>query len=422
MSIKKFYNLAFVVLSITIINNTCFGSDPVIYFTYNFNFNLNFAECPVDKTPIMVKQGHIPLLDLFDKHKNWKADFFFTGYTSDYLQKHFPDVVKRIKKSHSEGKYSIGTYTFTHPVLSLIPYDDVVHQLQMGLKYDQKVWGFKPKGLFLPEVSWDVCLPQAMAEVEIEWVSIYKEIVPKYQKELVYPPTAFVEGINDTYAKVVLCTHSLDADEETIEDFKIKLSALYNALKKAGIKEFLVAMKDDAEVLYFRSIEMLDEKSPEKNYKWGDTLPELPAVQWMDEKLTLIEQLPYAQFMTMGEYIEKHPPEEMIYAENISGHADFTWWLRGEGRERLNVLENQARAEITNASYVIALAEKIGMDVKEAHRFLEEARYQLLLAENSDGRGFEPHSSRKIFVATAAVKAKELARKAANVIGGQNEK
>ncbi len=395
------------------LSNFIFASGPIIYFTYNFNFNLNFAECPVDSTPVMVKQGHIPLLDLFENHKSWKADFFLTGYTSDYLQKNFPDVVKRIKKAHQEGKYNIGTYTFTHPVLSLIPYDDVVQQLKFGLEYDQKIWGIKPEGLFLPEVSWDICLPQIMQEVGIEWVSIYKEIVPAYKDELVYPSTAFVEGINQTRAKVVLCTHSMD--QGSVEDFQKKLDALYTALKKRGIQEFLVALKDDAEVLYFRSIEMLN-KEKGTSYKWGDTLPQLPAINWMDEKLTMVENLSYARFMTMAEYIEKHPPQEMIYAENISGHADFDTWLRGEGRERLNVLENQARIEINTASYIIDLAEKMGMDVSQARKLLKEARYQLLLAENSDGRGFVPHSSRKIFVATAAVKAKELAQKAAKAI------
>lgn len=392
------------------------AQEPIIYFTYNFNFNLNFAECPVDSTPVMVKQGHLPLLDLFEKHKAWTADFFFTGYTSDYLQQNFPVVIERVKKGLATKKYSIGTYTYTHPVLSLIPYDDVVDQLIAGLEADQRVWGFKPKGLFLPEVSWDVCLPQIMQKLGIEWVSIYKEIVPAYEKELVYPPTAYVEGINGTAAKVVLCTHSMDAYDKDVNEFKMKLEALHKELKKRGIKEFLMALKDDAEVLYFKSIEMLNEKAGQKRYKWGDPLPELPAIQWMDEKLTMVESLPYARFMTMGEYIQSHPPVEMIYAENISGHANFDTWLRGEGRERLNVLENQARAEITNASYVIDLAEKLGMNVAKSRELLAQARYQLRLAENSDGRGFVPHSSRKIFVATAAVKAKELAQQAAQAI------
>lgn len=421
-------NIVIILALLLNLATVCIASDPVIYFTYNFNFNLNFAEIPVDRTNVVVKQGHIPLLDVFEKHSNVKADFFFSGYTSDYLQKHFPQVVERVKEGHKNGKYNIGTYTFTHPVLSLIPYDNVVQQLKTGLKYDKEIWGVRPKGLFLPEVSWDVCLPQIMDEVGIEWVSIYKEIVPAYSNKLIYPSTAFVEGINQTKAKVVLCTSSMD--EGSIQELKQRLDTLYMALKKEGIKEFLVAFKDDAEVIYLESFDILNRRAGFKiiwgehlpegvAYKWGDTLPELPAVKWMDEKLSMLESLPYAKFMTMGEYIEKHPPQEMIYAENISGHADFNTWLRGEGRERLNVLTNQASNEITVATYIIDFAEKMGMDVTQSRKLLKEAKYQLMLAENSDGRGFMPHSSRKVFVATAAVKAKELAQKAAKAITKQ---
>ncbi len=398
-----------------------YSGDPVIYFTYNFNFNLNFAEIPVDKTDILVTQGHIPLLDIFDKHKEVKADFFFSGYTSEYLQEHFPDFVERVKKNYRQDKYNIGTYTYTHPVLSLIPYDNVIQQLKKGLESDQKVWGIRPQGLFLPEVSWDVCLPQIMNEVGIEWVSIYKEIVPEYQDKLLYPPTAYVEGINNTKAKVVLCTRSLD--QGSVEQLKKRLDNLYQKLKQENIDEFLVAFKDDAEVIYLHSFDVLNERAgteitwgehlPEPAaYSWGDSLPSLPAVTWMDEKLTMLENLPYAKFMTMGEYIKKHPPQKMIYAENISGHADFDTWLRGEGRERLNVLTEQANDEIAMATYIVDFAEKMGLNVSESRSLLEEACHQLMLAENSDGRGFMPHSSRKMFVATAAVKAKDLAQKA----------
>jgi len=106
----------------------------------------------------------------------------------------------------------------------------------------------------------------------------------------------------------------------------------------------------------------------------------------------------------------------MIYAENISGHADFSTWLKGEGRERLNVLTQEASMEINSVKHIVKLAEKMGADVSKSLELIKEAEYQLMLAENSDGRGFMPHSSRKVFVATAAVKARELAQKASELI------
>ena len=58
----------------------------------------------------------------------------------------------------------------------------------------------------------------------------------------------------------------------------------------------------------------------------------------------------------------------------------------------------------------------MGMDVVKSKELLEEAKRQLMLSENADGRGTWPDASRKIFVASAAVNAVKLAKEAANVI------
>lgn len=55
----------------------------------------------------------------------------------------------------------------------------------------------------------------------------------------------------------------------------------------------------------------------------------------------------------------------------------------------------------------------VGRDVRRAEELLGEAWEQLLLAEKSDGRAFDPHPSRKIFVADAACRAARLAACAA---------
>ena len=91
--------------------------------------------------------------------------------------------------------------------------------------------------------------------------------------------------------------------------------------------------------------------------------------------------------------------------------------LRGFGRERLNILEADAREHIRVADGMLTLAERQGLDTAQARELYEQAWDQLLLTENSDGRGFDPHSSRKIFVAQAAVNAVKLAREAMQAIG-----
>jgi hypothetical protein len=82
----------------------------------------------------------------------------------------------------------------------------------------------------------------------------------------------------------------------------------------------------------------------------------------------------------------------------------------------LNVLEAEARSQIRTAEYTLDLARAQSADVQAAERLLELAWDQLLMAENSDGRGHVPHFSRKLAAGTAALKATALARQASQAV------
>jgi len=404
--------LAFILLLLIIISPIK-AEEPVIYFTYLFNWNLNHAGAPVSGMPALVEQGHNSLLDVFEKHNKWTTQFYFSAYTSDYLQKNYPETIKRVKNGIEKGNYGIGTYTLSHPILNLTPYNSLVLQLNTSLDYDQRIWGFKPKSVFLPENAWDVTLPQVWEDVGLEWISIYKEIIPAYENELFYPPTVMLDGINGKKIPAVLCSHYLTRG--STEEVKEKLDTLYAILKEKGIKEHFLAFKGDAEDIYFGSRSMLN-REKKNTYKSGQMLPELPAMEEWNERLEMVQNLPYAKFMTMGEWLKKHPPQNTIPNEEISMAADFTNWIRNNGVERINILTDEARMEVSNATYAIILAEKLGLEVSESQKLLEQAKYQLMLSEGADGRATRPPASRKVFVIEAAVNATKMARQAVEAI------
>jgi hypothetical protein len=193
------------------------------------------------------------------------------------------------------------------------------------------------------------------------------------------------------------------------------LDSLYAILKEKGIKEHFLAFKGDAEDIYFGSLSILN-REKENAYKAGQMLPTLPAMEEWNERLEMVENLPYAKFMTMEEWLKKHPPEITIPNEEISMAADFTNWIRNNGVERINILTDEARMEVSNATYAIILAEKLGLQVSESQKLLEQAKYQLMLSEGADGRATNPPASRKVFVIEAAVNATKLARQAVEAI------
>ena len=386
---------------------------PALQIAFLHNFNLQFAEQPVDRTDLLVTQGIVPLLDLYDAHPEIKADFFFSGYTGEYLAARHPDIVDRVLEMRARGQVAIGTYTYTHPVLTLLPYEDVRRQLARGLQVDEQVWGFRPDGLLLPEVSWDVTLPEIMPQLGLDWVVVFDALVPKYAGAVTFPGSVKLQGIDGHTVTGVLANDalrgpiwSLAETGEGLEEYLARLAGLHARLEH----DQLLALKTDAEFLYFTGLARL-------GLTEGAALPGEPAsLADMHRLYAALADLPYAQFTTIPEYLAGHPPGEVVYAESKGGTEALDRWLRGEGRERLNILEADARQHIRVAGGLLSLAEAQGLATQAGRALYEQAWEQLLLAENSDGRGFTPHSSRKIFVAQAAVQAARLAQQAVAAI------
>ena len=109
--------------------------------------------------------------------------------------------MRRIKRGVVEGRYEVGTYTYTHPILSLIPYEDVYRQVRVGLDIDEEVWGIRPRGTILPEGSWDPSLAKVLTDEGIEWVLVsptaYLQDHPQASPVELYRPYA-LRGTFDT--------------------------------------------------------------------------------------------------------------------------------------------------------------------------------------------------------------------------------
>jgi hypothetical protein len=393
------------------------AQEPVIYFTYLFNWNLNHAGAPVSGIPALVEQGHNALLDVFEKHPQWTTQFYVSAYTSDYLQKNYPNTINRLKYGIEKKRYGMGTYTLSHPILNLTPYNSLILQLNTSINADQKLWGLSPRSVFLPENSWDAILPQVWEDVGLKWVAIYKDIIPAYSNQLYAPPTVMLDGINAKKIPAILTSPTLTIGSH--QALKEKLDRLYQTLKEQGIKEHFVVFKGDAEDIYFESLAMLNSTN-ENAYVSGQMLPSLPAKDKWVKRLAMIADLPYAKFMTMDAWLKNHPPKITVPNEEISMAADFTNWLRNNGVERINILTDEARMEVSNATYAIILADKLGLDVSQSKTLLEQAKYQLMLSEGADGRATNPPASRKVFVMQAAVNSSKLARQAAEAISNKN--
>ena len=168
-----------------------------MYIGFIFNWHIQCRASDPNLYAEKVREGYEPLLKLLEKY-GIKANHFMTGVTELHLDDQYPTVVEKIKRGVSSGQYELGTYTYNHPVIPLIPYEETFQQIKLGLDCDERVWGFRPKGFLLPELAWDPILPKVLRENGVEWVvvanSVYKESCPNCKDEELFRSTR-IEGV-----------------------------------------------------------------------------------------------------------------------------------------------------------------------------------------------------------------------------------
>jgi anaerobic selenocysteine-containing dehydrogenase len=153
-----------------------------VNFTFNFGIYRTFIEA--GKENIYIDEGYAPLLEQFDRHPGIKANLFIEGVTLQAINERRPDLIKLIRKGMDRNQLEIGTYTFNHPVLTLIPYEDCYRQIEEGIKANREILGVKQMGFMLPEQAWDPSMPKILQDLGIQYLIIGGSIVTRDYPDL----------------------------------------------------------------------------------------------------------------------------------------------------------------------------------------------------------------------------------------------
>ncbi len=380
--------------------------------TFWHNFNLHFAEQPIDKTDLLVKQGELPLLEIYEKHPRVKASLFISGYTAEYLAEKHPQVLEKILAGARRGQFSIGSYTYSHPLLSLLPFDDVKKQVTAGKEVLEKTLSIKTDSFLLPEFSWDFSLPLIFEELGIKWVGIYAEMIG-LGETYTYPELVYMKGLNGTRAKAVVGKRDISYLYDELSAGKsasLLVEKISNTMlpNENSSQDRFLAIKADAEFLYTGGVGFF--QSSNKDITFVDELPHIPCVEEVDRFLTEMEKLAeegLVEFVLSDEIASREENILEVMVENISGHADMSAWQKGS--EKINKMTSWARTKVMEAEHLLKVARLSGKIVpEETLEILERAWKALLCSETSDARAFNPHPSKKIYAAEKAIEAAKL--------------
>ena len=404
-----------------------------VSFALNFGLFRTFMDA--GKEGVYAEEGYRPMLEAFLDNPRIRVTLFFEGVTTKALFAKHPEVVRLVKEGVARGQFELGTYTYNHPVLTMLPYEDSVRQFAEGLTVDREMWEVEPTGTMLPEAAWDPTTAQIMNGLGIQWVLLGTRV---YRQD--FPSATFAEmrtpfRLAGTQGSVVtaLC-HDTDHFDEgepyfylegaIVQDAAPNLEAF--AARAAWHAErgcSAMVVKNDGEFLYECSLARKYGRGWERDgfaARLGESIPDLVArgKAELSKALAGYAETPGVEFGTVGEIVRNNPPGEQPVVLRTSARGYREWF---EGSEKVAAVWEEARSEIKAARYAVLVASKAGLGVEKAEELLEAAWLRLLEAEISTGRRACAHpagkATRIIRSLDLALEARQLARQSADALG-----
>ena len=118
-------------------------------------------------------ESYRPLIDVFRANPNARASININGVLTQMLADHGKsDIIKGLAGLAEEGKIEFTGTAKYHPILPLIPQDEVIRQIIDNQQTNQKLFGsaFRPKGFFPPEMCYSRNIVEPILSTGHQWV------------------------------------------------------------------------------------------------------------------------------------------------------------------------------------------------------------------------------------------------------------
>jgi alpha-amylase len=118
------------------------------------NFDFVFADA-YDKS-------YLPFIQVLERFPDMKIGLHFSGILLDWLEENRPELINKVAKMVKRGQIEILTGGHYEPILSIIPEDDRIGQIQKLSARVKKLFNYDPTGMWLAERVWEPTLPSSL--------------------------------------------------------------------------------------------------------------------------------------------------------------------------------------------------------------------------------------------------------------------
>ncbi len=399
--------------------------------TYLFHINTSYAEIPKSEIKSVCKNSYIPFLKMLDRYELGTILLNLTGLSIEYFSENNREVLNLIKQLLEIDKLRITGCTYSHPILPLLPSDDIRKQIKWHKDLVENHLDTSPVGFFPPELAVDPTLPKYLQEVGYKWIFVDGEALINSKK---YPnshsPTRKQPSRLSSHLIKVDQSKGLRKLIRTFKGFRM----LKNHENTIDLTTKRMKTPDSAEgfpvIPAFTALTVGTQLATSKRIRWIN--PKRQIAVW--EKIRQRHEgkksimVPYAADLeffgymgylapgialdpqSFGEFMllaadhgyNSHIPDDndwkaadSIYLKSSSWSVDQNWELWTQDPDNIKL-------------------EKICAEIRFKLVFCDDEEIQkrawkyLLIAENSDGRGWDPLPERKLNCFSAAIRALQL--------------
>ncbi len=254
------------------------------------------------------QKSYLPFLKVLHRHPKIRIAIHFTGILLDWVEIHHPELLEMIKEMVSKGQLEVMSGAYYEPILSVIPPADRIGQINKLSQRVEKLFNYKPKGMWLAERVWEPMLPSSLHSANM-----------KYS---VLDDTHFkCAGLTDNDLNGYFITEDKG---KTVYLFPINKHLRYT-IPFQDAQETIKVLRDMASEDAQHVVVFADDG--EKFGVWPDTYKHVYENGWLDNFFSAIEEnMEWIEMPHFSEVLSAIPPKDKIYLPAAS-YAEMMHWV-----------------------------------------------------------------------------------------------
>ncbi|MDD2789167.1 MAG: DUF1926 domain-containing protein [Sulfurimonas sp.] len=280
---------------------------------------------PVDNFDWVIEKGveicYGPFFEVMSRYPDFRFAVHCSGWLMEQIQEKHPKLYKQITTLAKKGSIEFFGAGYYEPILSVIPSQDRVAQIDLLSKSIKKQFKQTPEGLWLTERVWESSLIPDLAKAGIKYT-----VMDDYH----FQCAGFDEEILDGY-------YMSEEGGEEIGLFPISKKLRY-ALPFLNVNSAIEAIKSYTREENSAAIIFDD---AEKFGMWPGTHEWVYEKGWLERFVQAVLADESIETMHYGEYFAKERTRGIAYLPNVSYYEMGEWSLRAEDTLKLEALKDE---------------------------------------------------------------------------------